>query len=469
MRMAPTDELRMLVGLAVPAIESSRDSIRATRAGYERALDELRQLDRRMPAPSGLCGAQAFFLAYHGECDRDLQIKAASLYAQLVPALLYVSPHCQRASRRPGRIRVGFISRHLHQHSIGKTTRGLIAELDRTRFEVFGIHVVPSHRDETTAAIRAVADHWIEVVDDLANISGMHEQLAALELDVLFYQDIGMDPATYFLAFARLAPVQCVSFGHPNTTGVPNIDYFVSNDLYETAEAREHYSERLFLLRDLPTLAYYYKPEPPRELPVRAVFGLPEDATVYVCPQTLFKFHPDFDYLIGEILERDPRGRLVLIRGALREWSAALLARFERSIPKVVGRIQLLPRLSRSRFLELLSVSDVMLDPPHFNGMNSSLEAFAVGLPVVTQPTRLQRGRHTQAMYLKMGIRDCIADDAQHYIDIAVRLGTDPGARAELRHRLLEQHHVLYENPRVVREFERFFTTAVRETDRRTG
>src|SRR5208337_1279441 len=89
------------------------------------------------------------------------------------------------------------------------------------------------------------------------------EQIAALALDILFYQDIGMEPTSFFLAFARLAPVQCVSFGHPNTTGIPNMDYFVSNDLFEPPDAPSHYSERLILLHDLPTLAYYYKPPLP--------------------------------------------------------------------------------------------------------------------------------------------------------------------------------------------------------------
>ena len=75
-------------------------------------------------------------------------------------------------------------------------------------------------------------------------------QIAALELDILFYQDIGMEPFSYLLALARLAPVQCVSYGHPDTTGIPNMDYYVSNDLYEPPGAAEHYSERLVELHD---------------------------------------------------------------------------------------------------------------------------------------------------------------------------------------------------------------------------
>jgi len=91
--------------------------------------------------------------------------------------------------------------------------------------------------------------------------------------------------------------------------------------------------------------------------------------------------------------------------------------------------------------------------------MNSSLEALAVGLPVVTLPTQLQRGRHTRAMYLKMGIADCIAGSEDEYVDIAVRLGTDAEYRRGIHERILEVTPLLFEDIRV-REFERFFLEA---------
>jgi protein O-GlcNAc transferase len=66
-------------------------------------------------------------------------------------------------------------------------------------------------------------------------------------------------------------------------------------------------------------------------------------------------------------------------------------------------------------------------------------------------------------MYLCMGITDCIAADEAAYVDLAVRLGTDRDFNASLRARIRAHNHVLYEDPRVVQEFERFFLTAVRE------
>jgi predicted O-linked N-acetylglucosamine transferase (SPINDLY family) len=114
--------------------------------------------------------------------------------------------------------------------------------------------------------------------------------------------------------------------------------------------------------------------------------------------------------------------------------------------------------------MQLLALADVVLDTLHFNGMNSSLQAFATGVPVVTLPGRLQRGRHTQAMYRKMAIFDCIARDAQDYIGIAVRIGTDREYARTLRQRILARKHVLFEDARVLREFERFFQEAVDHT-----
>lgn len=355
---------------------------------------------------------------------------------------------------------MGLVSHFFHRHSIGKTSRGLIDRFDRKRFEVFVIRIVPGQKDELTAAIQGAAEHFVEV-EWGPSPGAAHSRIAALELDVLFYQDIGMEPVSYFLALSRLAPVQCVSFGHPDTTGIATMDYFVSNDLYETAESSGHYSEELFQLHDLPTLAYYYRPPAPARARSRAELGLPAAGALYLCPQALFKMHPDFDEMLRGILERDPTGHVVLISGRFGQWFDTLKGRFARSLGELGERIIPLEPRYGVPFMELLAACDVMLDTPHFNGMNSSLEAFSVGLPIVTLPTQFQRGRHTRAMYLKMGIEDCIASDARAYVDIAVRLGTDPDFNHDARRRIKARSAVLYEDRRVVREFERFFDTAL--------
>ena len=454
----PSPEAQLSLQLFVPCINDSPAAIREVRSGYARGLEAALVNPPRFDRPPGALGISAFFLAYHGENDRELQIGTAALMRRVIPSLDYTAPHCLAPRRRAGRIRVGFISRFFAAHSIYATSIGLIEQLSRERFEVVALRITPSRDDDSTARVRAAADRTVDLHPDLFRA---REQIAALALDILFYQDIGMEQTSYFLAFARLAPVQCVSFGHPNTTGIPTMDYFVSNDLFEPAEAASHYSERLVLLRDLPTLAYYHRPPVPVAPAGRASFGLPESGNLYVCPQTLYKLHPDFDALLAGILAQDPQGIIVLIEGQFRAFTELLRSRFQRTLASLSARVVFLPFMPFERFMRLLCIADVILDTPHFNGMNSSLQAFAAGVPVVTLPGRLQRGRHTQAMYRRMQITDCIAADAQSYVAIAVRIGTDRALADDLRRRIGERSEVLFDDPRVVAEFERFFVEAM--------
>jgi predicted O-linked N-acetylglucosamine transferase (SPINDLY family) len=456
--LTPSPTAHLSMKLLVPSIMSSLDAIRDARERYERGLDAVLAEPPHLESPDGSLGVCAFFLAYHGLNDRELQVKTARMFLAAIPGLAFTAPHCARARRRSAKIRIGFLSRFFASHSIFSTSVGLIEKLSREHFEVVILRVTPSRDDEATARIRAAGDLTVDLDPDVYRA---RSQIAALALDILFFQDIGMEPISYFLAFARLAPVQCVSFGHPNTTGIPTIDYFISNDLFEPPQPRAHYSERLVLLRNLPTLAYYYKPRLPSVPPARAAFSLPEGADLYVCPQTLFKLHPDFDAFLAGILERDPNGLVVLIAGQFQEFTDRLRARFAHTLPAFAHRIVFLPLMGFEKFMQLLCVADVILDTVHFNGMNSSLQAFAAGTPVVTLPGEFQRGRHTQAMYRKMGILECIAADTRQYVDIAVRIATDPTHAQMLRTRILARNHVLFEDRAVVDEFERFFIEAL--------
>lgn len=456
--LAPHDALRLRLAMLLPAIPASLDALREWRGRFESEIARLEEAPVALTDPAAEISGTNFYLSYHGLNNRELHRRVASLYERACPALLWTAPHCAEPKPRRGKIRVGFISRHLYDHSIGKTTRGLVAKLSREQFEVYSLFAPPSREDAISKSIRASSDRAVALPRSL---EASRRLVAELELDILFYQDIGMEPFTYFLAFSRLAPVQCVSFGHPDTTGIGNMDYFISNDLFETAGAEQHYSERLFLLRDLGSLAYYYRPRPPELMKRREDFGLPAGASLYLCPQTLFKVHPEFDALLAGILRADPRGLVVLIRSKVSNWVELLAARFRRAMPDVAERIVFVPAQDLGGFLNLLALADVVLDTPHFNGMNSSLETFAVGTPIVTLPTALQRGRHTAGMYRKMDFGECVAADPDDYVRIAVKLGTGEDYRRYASNEILRRNEVLFEDLRVVREFERCFLETV--------
>ena len=454
---SPARRLRLAL-TRLPPVVGSLDEIAALRARLDSDLDALAGEAPRIADPLGEVDVTAFFLSYHGLPNRALYEKLARLYLAASPALAWSAPHCGGSPRKSGKLRIGIISRYLRLHSIGRTTRGLVEKLDRERFELTAIFVPPVARDEYA---RAIAANAARVLVLPASLEQARAAIARLELDVLFYQDIGMDPFTYFLAYARLAPVQCVSFGHPDTTGIPNMDWWISSEHFEPDGSDGDYSERLWRIPEVGTLAYYYHPARNFQPPGREALGLPGGARLYTCPQTLFKLHPQFDALAAGILRNDGEGRLVLIEPPHRPWLDALMQRLRTSMPDVLDRVLVLPAMSHERFLGLLAASDVVLDTPHFNGMNSTLESFAVGTPVITRPGPLQRMRHTAGMYAAIGMEDLCASSDEDYVRLALEVARDPEQRATFSSTIRAREAALFEDARVVRGFEAFFERTV--------
>jgi predicted O-linked N-acetylglucosamine transferase (SPINDLY family) len=232
----------------------------------------------------------------------------------------------------------------------------------------------------------------------------------------------------------------------------------VSSQLLETDAADGHYTERLVRLPNLGT--YYYRPQLAGPARARALFGLDDRRHVYLCPQTLFKFHPEFDAVVAGILRADPNGDLVLLEGRVPNWTACLKRRFARTLGAEASRVRFLPAQPHADFLHLLALADVVLDPLHFGGGNSSYEALAVGTPVVTLPSPYLRGRITLALYRKMGVSGCVVQSPEHYVTLATRLAGDRASRDSVRDQIRSTSHVLFEDPQEVRDLEAFLTTS---------
>ena len=444
---------------ALPIILESTDQIDLLRSQLEDNLTSLLQDNLSLQAPDLEINKTNFIMAYHGRDDKRIQEKFARLYEQACPSLCYTAPHCSEpyTPSTDGKIRIGFISRFFKNYSIGRSSQGIIEHLSRSHFHVTVIFPDPPS-DEMGHSIAEMAD---EVMILPNGLDKSRLAIAEKQLDILFYQDIGMDQFTYFLAFSRLARVQCTSFGHPVTTGIPNLDYYISTEDWEPEEGNKHYSEELLCLKGVASVAFYEKHGLPDPLLPRSHFDLDENDHIYICPQSLFKFHPEFDSFLAAILHADSHGQLILIEGKHKNWHENLLRRFHQTMPDVADRITVHPPLHSKEFRNLIAVSDVVLDTIHFGGFNTSLDAFASGTPVVTLPGEFMRGRHTASMYHKMGIEDCIATSEDDYVEIALKLGTNPGHREQIKQRINDASDVLWEEWDVIREFERIFIEAM--------
>lgn len=451
--------LQVRLAMLTPPISMSSKDISNSRKLFHENVKNLIGRKIRLHDPFNEVGNTNFFLAYHGCNNRELQTLVAKFYVDACPELLYTAKHCQKNMLRDNeRIRIGFISKFFSDHSIGKTTQGLIAKLDRKKFEIIVLFTDPPD-GVIGQSIKKDADCYDVLPGTLAQA---RQRISEHQLDILLYPDIGMESFTYFLAFSRLAPVQCTSFGHPDTTGVPNLDYFISTDCYETESAEQHYSEKLIRLKGVSSLAYYSKPATPENYKPRESFGLNEKDNIYICPQHLFKFHPDFDEIMAGILRSDESGRVILIEGQFKHWNQLLSTRFQSTIPDVCDRIQFLPRQSPLDFVNLIAVSDVMLDTIYFCGQNTTHECLAAGTPVVTLPGELQRSRHTMCFLKKIGLEYCIAKKPADYVNIAVRLATDPELQKKARLTIAENAHRVWNEQEVILEHERFFQEVAR-------
>jgi predicted O-linked N-acetylglucosamine transferase (SPINDLY family) len=455
LRLMPDPGIEVKMALIFPLIFEARELIQNEREKLSDRIELLMKKNISLADPAKEVGTTSFYLAYHGFSNKKLQEKLANLYLHACPDLAWISPNCKEYTG--GKIKIGIISKFFYEHTIGLLNQGIIQYLSRDKFNV-KIFRFQGKEDALTQSIDAAADEAVILPNELVEARSM---IAKHSLDILFYPDIGMDPLTYFIAFSRLAPVQCTTWGHPVTSGIPNIDYYLSAEGAEPPNAEDQYSETLVLLKRF--TMYCRRPRMPEDHVSRKQFDLPEDCNLYVCPQTLFKFHPDFDDVLGSILRGDPHGLLIFFETRQGRLAKLLEKRFKHAFPDVIDRVRFMPRMSKRQYISFLQVVDILLDTPHFTGGYTNLLAFAFGIPIITWPGRLMCGRLTLGLYRQIGVMDCIAHDAQSYADIANRLAVDKAFKNEIKNRILKGASILYEDIKAVQELEHFFERVVKE------
>jgi protein O-GlcNAc transferase len=255
----------------------------------------------------------------------------------------------------------------------------------------------------------------------------------------VIFPGLGMDVVTPRLAALRLAPIQCVSLGHPTTSGLPTIDYFLSSELMEPEDAQAHYTERLVRL---PNLGFAYVPPAIEPTAMRREsIGLRPDAVAFWCCQHLPKYQPQFDRVFARIARRLAAAQFVFIASPRGE---EVTERFRRRLARAfaaegldAGRhVVILSRLTTPDFAGVAAICDVFLDSIGWSGMNTALESLASALPIVTWPGPLMRGRHSLAVLRMLEVSETVAGSEDEYVEIAVRLGQDPAWRDAVRARM---------------------------------
>ncbi|MDZ4852428.1 MAG: TIGR03032 family protein [Pirellulaceae bacterium] len=432
---------QLLASSVLPIIYDSQNDIHDWRARQHRFLQALVDSNSTVDASKSLVPT-CFLAAYQGFNDRDIM----RLRGRVIQGRDFVANR-KASVRTDGRKRIGFISAYFRDHTIGRLNLPRLRHVDRNRFHVTVV-LAAQHLDSVSKEFQSAADDFVLLPRALPQAI---ERLQQLDLDALVHADVGMDSLCSTLAFSRFAPVQAVTWGHPDTTGSSMIDYFLSSRDLEAENADDHYTERLIRMPSLATL--YDRPVRSESPMTRKAFGLPDDRNIYLCPQTLFKFHPEFDEALVSILKEDPHGILVLLEGRVSDWTHRLRTRMRRHLPDFDHRVRFVPAMPREAFLDLLAIADVALDPFHFGGGNSSIEAVAVGAPTVTYPGEFLRSRITQAIYKQIGMEQLVAHSPSEYVELSVSIATNPSRRNSLSRQLIEQSASLFENPSAMQDW----------------
>jgi predicted O-linked N-acetylglucosamine transferase (SPINDLY family) len=449
----------------LPIVYADEAEIGERRAAYEAALRALAADVERAARPgdfADVVGAhQPFYLAYQGRDDRDLQAVYGAMICRIMVAR-YGGASLPPPPAADEPVRVGIVSGFFRRHSNWKIPiSGWLGQLDRRRFRLFGYHT-GREADADTATAAGLCERFVQ---GPLPIEGWRRAILDDAPHVLIYPEVGMDPVCAQLAAQRLAPVQCNAWGHPDTSGFPTLDFFISSDLMEPANGQEDYTERLVRL---PNLSIYYEPPKHRPVPVtRSDLGLRADATVYWCSQAIYKYLPQFDQVFPGIARDAGNCQFTFIQfpGAAHvtdTFRRRLDAAFAVHGLKAEEHCVFLPRLDQDRYAAAIGCCDVALDSIGWSGCNSSLECLLHDLPVVTLPGALMRGRHTAAILEMMGVTETVARSVDEYVSTAVRLGRDSDWCAAVSARIAASKHRICRDRACITALEDFLVTQAR-------
>jgi predicted O-linked N-acetylglucosamine transferase (SPINDLY family) len=332
------------------------------------------------------------------------------------------------------------------QHSVYKDRHQVIKHLSLDpRFDVYFSTFDNLNQDVKCSFGNA---KHIQLTKNLVNT---RDTLSKMKLDIMVYCEIGMDIVSYFMAHMKLAKYQCNTWGHSDTSGIDTIDYFFSSKLYELdyEEAQTHYSEKLILQESLCTS--YIEPSSRHNISLfknRYHFGFSDECVIFFCAQSLFKFNPLFDEYIINILTNVPNSVIVILNNDKKE---KFIKRFNNK--NITNKMHFFQGMQHFEFLNLMNISDVILDIYPFGGCNSSFEAFSLNKVIVTQPSIMINGRFTSGFYLKMGLGEYICNTKEEYIEFAIKLAIDTTFRKDIETKISNNKHLLFMDKETLTEW----------------
>ena len=322
--------------------------------------------------------------------------------------------------RRPGRIRVGYLSSDFYHHATAVLMAELLERRDTTRFETFLYSHSRDDDSEIGRRVRAACEHYVDIRDtgNCAVAQRIREDGIDILVDLKGHtRDSRMDLMAY-----RPAPVQAAYLGYPATTGAPFIDYLIGDRVTTPLSHAANYTEHIAQLDGCYQPNDAARPLPP--CPSRAELGLPEDAVVLCCFNQTYKLSPNMLDLWARILADAPRTVLWMLawnpharENLLRELAARGVA------PE---RVFFAAKLDLAGHLARLRAADLFLDTWPCNAHTTASEALWAGVPVLTVPGPTFASRVAASLVTACGLADLACATEADYVDLATALANEP-------------------------------------------
>ena len=330
------------------------------------------------------------------------------------------------------RLKIGYVSPDLRNHSVAFFLEPVLENHDIQKFEVHTYAEV-SLPDATTARLREQVAHWRDTV-------GIPDEQLARQIrddgiDILV--DLAGHTAGNRLGvFAfQPAPVQATYIGYPNTTGLPAMDYRITNALTTPPELDRYFTESVVRLPFANCFAH-----PADCPPVAAPPMLTSGRVTFGSFNNLAKLVPPVIALWAEVLRAVPGARLLLKSQPFGDAGARalFLDRFaahgigpERLVLRGAGPLQ--------EYLRSFNDIDIALDPFPYNGSTTNYHALWMGVPVVTLEGRSAASRMGYGVLATLGLKELAAKTPAEYVAIATGLAADPDRLKTLRASMRER------------------------------
>lgn len=388
------------------------------------------------------------------EARRLAVAKARIEAAERRAALEWEGPAIAHRLGPRDRLKLGYLSSDFRDHAVGHLITDLFAQHDRTRVEVTAYSIGPNDGSDYRIRFERDFDRFVDLGGE--GNAAAAGRIAADETDILIDLNGCTALARPEIAALRPAPVQVTWLGLAGSTGARFFDYVLTDRIITPPESQAQYAEAFCLLPDsyMPTPAW-----PPEQgtATSRAAEGLPPDALVLCCFCAHYKIErASFDRWMA-LLRRLPKAVLWLLGGSPESEWRLLDAAEAAGIG--IGRVLFAPRRPKPQHLARLGLADLMLDTFTYGGHTTVGDALAMGVPVVTCRGDAFASRVGASLLTAIGLPELIAETADAYEALALRLAENPPELAAIKAKLAARLPVspIFDPARLMRDVERAY------------